>query len=58
VGVPLRSPLRTPNSNPSQARFNLDKLKLQFVRTDFPASVTLTHWDWTFAVFGLMFRLW
>jgi hypothetical protein len=40
-----------PNSSPSQVRFNPDEPKLRLLRIDSLQSITLTHWDWTFAVF-------
>jgi hypothetical protein len=44
-GASLRSPPRTLNSSPTQAKFNPDDLKLRFLWTDFPISATLAHWD-------------
>jgi hypothetical protein len=57
TGGSLRSSLHVPNSNPSQAMFDPDEPKLIFVWTDSPRNVTLAHWDWTFAIFGVMLKL-
>jgi hypothetical protein len=57
IGVSLWSSLRIPNISPSQARFDLVELKRRFAQTGSPKNVTLTHWDWTFAVFCVMLKL-